>query len=67
MQQEAFWLQMTSSVYKSAKDFSECAHKQAKKTRMRRLDLFSASCPLYLVAVGILGPLPKTTNDNQLG
>lgn len=43
----------------------KCLRVQWSRRHLQHLKLFTAICPLCFVTVGILGPLPKTLNENQ--
>lgn len=48
----------------NVKDCCKCVHNKPFERRRRLLHLFPASNPVEFVAMDILGPLLKTSNDN---
>lgn len=65
MHREFYWPQKANDWYTAVKDCRYCAHIRAQLTCRRHLKPFPASRPLKIIAMNILGPLPKTTHRRQ--
>lgn len=65
MQREFFWPHIANDVYKTISTCSTCAWNSALPKLIKELQLLPTNGPLKFVAIDILGPLPRTRNENQ--
>lgn len=66
MQQNYFWLKMALDIYQIVSGRESCAKNSHNAKHSRYLHLFSPTGPMEIVAMDMLGPLSKTTKENQL-
>lgn len=65
MQQHFYWPHVANGVYITVHESWSCPQNGSQVTPKRKLNLFQAAGPFVFVAIGILGPLPETTNGSQ--
>jgi hypothetical protein len=57
---------MVADVYQFVKQCHKCTKENYNLTKQYKpVTLFPAEGPLYFIAIDILGPLLKTTKENQ--
>ena len=65
MKQRYFWHGMTSDIKQYVQHCEVCQKVKGKAQKHEYLKLFSVKQPFEMIAVDLMGPLPRTTNANE--
>lgn len=62
---EFHWLRMANDVYITVINSSACARNGRRQSLKSKIQLFPANGPFEVVAIDMLGPLPRSMEGNQ--
>lgn len=67
LRRKFYWLYMANNDFDTVRNYQSCAKTRGALTKSQNhLRLFPANCPFQLVAMDILGPLPKIKSGKRI-